>query len=338
MARIYASRTLLDPSLLSMAQSAMESNIRRGVDRRKNVLDAASGMFGSLGSELDKYIDKKEEDKKREQRYSNVAWQSSQEQMADPLYRAALEEYARTGSTAPLSNYQLAKETALERKESAQRAADKATQDAADERDRKRTAMYPEYLKAIKNALDADAAGKKGDAKIYSEQASALQKEYGYTNAGLTEMLEANEKEREAAAEAQYFVDEKAKFDKMMADRKAAESRDWRNYIDLNFMPIVVKDKAEQQYLDSIISGARRHLTDADYDYLMGKVFAPTKESKIVEAKTGAVATDAGKQTAEQLEEMRKKKQLADNARRKKAQGKGKLITTEEKKALEEGY
>lgn len=314
MARIYSSRTLLDPENLQTLNRESESRLNRDIERRRNVLGATQNLLGSAGKTIDEQLKKQQEEEDYRKRYSDVAWNTSPEQMRDPLYRAALEEYARTGSAGPLSNYQLARETQASRVASEERA--KLDAEAA-ERKRKEAeaaAAYPSYLEAITKSIEANKAGNKKEALIYSEQAGALQKKHGFTDAALTGLFEAEESEKELAEARK----EEEEYQKEQAKEQAKLSREMRDFVELNFIPTTMKGDEDKQYSARIVNSLKSKLTDEDYKYLMDKVLGKkTTAEAVSEATQGAVAGAAGKQVTKTIEE----KEELDRIRDKKAQG-----------------
>lgn len=122
MARIYTSRQLLDPSLISMANQAMQNRLTQDSARRKNVIDAWSNVGTTAGSAFDKYMDAKRAEDEQKKRFGSVYLRSSEEDRRDPLFRAALDEYSRTGSSSPLSNLIMQRDAAAAREASAEQA------------------------------------------------------------------------------------------------------------------------------------------------------------------------------------------------------------------------
>lgn len=303
MARIYSSRVLIDPSLLSTVGRATEDRIRMENERRRNAVAPFSNLFSKLGSEIDNYRARKAEEDKQAKRYADVSWQSSQEQMADPMYRAALDEYSRTGSAQPITSYMLSRETAeANRLERARAAAEKADIDRRN-KEAEASAAYPSYLEAITKSIEANKNGNKKEALIYSEQASALQKKYGFTDAALTGLFEAEEAERELA-EARA---EEEEYQKEQAKKKAMKSREMRDFVEVNFIPTNMKNAEDKQYSNRIVNSVRNTLTDEDYNYLTDLISGKKTTADIVaESIQNAIATYAAQNTTEALAEKKK--------------------------------
>jgi hypothetical protein len=178
MARIYTSRQLLDPSLISMANQAMQNRLAQESARRKNVIDAWSNVGTTAGSAFDKYMDAKRAEDEQKKRFQSVYLRSSEEDRRDPLFRAALDEYSRTGSASPLSNLILQRQAAEAREAAAEEALAerKAKENAL--RIAETNAAQETYAKLQKDMLDALDAGKTQDAAIKQKALEALEKKY----------------------------------------------------------------------------------------------------------------------------------------------------------------
>lgn len=330
MARIYSSRTLLDPQMLEMLNRASESRLNRDIERRRNVLGATQTLLGDTGKTLDEYLQKKRTDEDYRKRYQDVAWQSSEEQMRDPMYRAALDEYARTGSASPVLNYQLAKATREATAEEKAKREAEAAESAKRVFEQEKAAAYPSYLDAISKSIDANAKGNKREAKIYSEQASALQKKYNFTDAALTDMFSAAEEEREAKEQEAEELAMGERNLKAMQDLAARESREKRYEIESKF-PAKIKDVTQRQELLRLVDEAKETLVDEDYNYLKDKIFSgETTEEKKAGAVQSAVAGAAGKKAEKQLADADELKKIRDK------QAKGIPLSSRERKILNE--
>ncbi len=327
MARIYSSRVLIDPSILSTIGTATENRIRMENERRRNMIAPFLKTLSAAGSEIDNYRARKAEEEKQAKRYSDIAFQSSQEQMNDPMYRAALDEYSMTGSAQPITSYMLSKETAeANRLERARAAAEKEELDLQNKK-AEASAAYPSYLEAITKSIEANKNGNKKEALIYSEQASALQKKYGFTDAALTGLFEAEEAERELA-EARA---EEEEYQKEQAKEKARKSLEMRNFVETNFIPTTMKNADDKQYSNRIVNSLKDTLTDEDYKYLIDLISGKkTTAEAISEANQGAVAGAAGKKTEKKIEETDELKKIRDK------QARGIPLSSRERKILNE--
>ena len=215
MARIYTSRQLLDPSLISMANQAMQNRLAQDSARRKNVIDAWSNVGEVAGSSFDDWRARQAREDKlnagiealrpklvQKLKYENNpmfrmvmkdnprfagdnAYFSNQKevdefnkQITDPAFIAAADEFIRTGTSSPLGNLVLQRQAAEARN---QAAADALAERKAKEnalRIAETNAAQETYAKLQKDMLDALDAGKTQDAAIKQKALEALEKKY----------------------------------------------------------------------------------------------------------------------------------------------------------------
>lgn len=109
MARIYnSSRTLLDPSLLQMANNTVNERLRRDAERRAPVVASIRDLLKSGAQTVTDFRKEKQDEEDYQNRYNKLLWLSSEEQRKDPSYMAALEESAKTGSASPIQAWESA--------------------------------------------------------------------------------------------------------------------------------------------------------------------------------------------------------------------------------------
>ena len=114
MARIYQTRTLLDPSHLQILNQRQAQMYNEDAQRRKNVLDAFNNMTSQLGQAGTELYG----------RYSRSKLLGDYEQNNDPMYRAAADKFIQSGDPSSMINYQMQRDAAAARQAAAQQAAD----------------------------------------------------------------------------------------------------------------------------------------------------------------------------------------------------------------------
>ena len=293
MARIYTSRQLLDPSLISMANQAMQNRLAQDSARRRNVIDAWSNVGNVAGSAFDKYMDAKRAEDEQKKRFKSVYLRSSEEDRRDPLFRAALDEYSRTGSASPLSNLILQRQ--------AEEAREAAAADALAERKAKENALriaetnaaQETYAKLQKDMLDALDAGKTQDAAIKQKALEALEKKYinsdGTSPFGDTAAIIKQAREEE------------------ILKRKEAEENENKRLLDVaNFLvglPTTYNDDNDKKQIFKQINESKilndKEKADAINNIRAIESGKTGKDKSVLAAK----ASHAGKKTTEHLEE-----------------------------------
>lgn len=311
MARIYTSRQLLDPSLISMANQAVQNRIAQDAARRRNVIDAWSNVGTTAGSAFDKYMDAKRAEDEQKKRFQSVYLRSSEEDRRDPIFRAALDEYARTGSASPLSNLILQRQAAEARNQ--------AAEDALAERKAKENALkiaetnaaQETYAKLQKDMLDALDAGKTQDAAIKQKALEALEKKYADEN-GISPF-------GDTAAIIKQAREEEIK------NRKEAEEKENNRLLKVaNFLsglPTTYKDNKDKEQIYKSINESKilnaKEKSDAIYK-ILGIESRKTASAKSVQ---NAVAGKAGEKAGKAIDEVEAGKALAKKAAKKKADG-----------------
>lgn len=334
MARIYQTRQLLDPQLMSNMNNVAQQRYANEVARRKPVMDSLNTMFSSVGKTFDDSIARYN----REQEVSKWDLPTN-----DPYIRAAREEYIRTGSSSPLLNYQMQKLAAE------QRAADAAQRKIDEEKDKKwRLAVRigqarPEYSKILKDMNKSIDEGDLETAEIYKQQLEALENEFGSDVFGPTaqSMLDTRAKQKQLADEkrAQEEADKQElelgeKNLKTIQDINEQE-RLYNVEQFLSTLPTVFKTDAEKQPVYDLIK-ANEDMTTAEKTEIMKKIReTESGETAKKKAKQGAVAGKAGEATGKVIDEKTEKKKLADAGRA--AIAAGRQPTRAQQKAIDEG-
>lgn len=325
MARIYTSRQLLDPSLISMANQAMQNRLAQDYARRKNVIDAWSNVGTTAGSAFDKYMDAKRAEDEQKKRFQSVYLRSSEEDRRDPLFRAALDEYSRTGSASPLSNLILQRQAAEAREAAAAQA--KADKDAAEQM-HKAVRLEQARGQYAKNLQGYNAAQSNAEKQQFLLANQALEKEFGSEPFGQTmdDYAVAKAKDEVEARQLAYELDQDKKEQKAIEDK----SYDVKNWIRENIIPLgAIKKKKDQIEIADFIRDSKG-LTEEDRKELLDEVLKNKTQAEAVRAaQQGAAATHAGKKTTESLEE-------ADNRNKAKSFAGKKMNALEWKKIPEE--
>lgn len=310
MAKIYASRNLLDPNMLSLAQRAMTDRITQDRDSRRRMVDAITGAVGKTGDLFDDWAKRQYEEDLGRQRYEYLKRVTPSEYMTDPMYKAAMHEFARTGSSAPLSTYMLGKET-----REANRIA-KAEQDAEKKRQEERdfqlavAGAQETYAKRQQAMLKAIDEGRQQDAEIERNALKALEAKYsrdgvspfGDTAEAITEARLAERKAKEEADAA-----EQARLLKATAFEAG--------------LPTTYKDEdAMKATIDSILKNP--DLTDPEKTEMIKKVMGKgNTKGKLGEAFQTSGINTAVKESEEEKQRVKNVKALAKKAKEKKDKG-----------------
>lgn len=304
MARVYSSRVLLDPSMLSGMNTTVENRTRRGIERQRRLSDSVKELAMAGGDAYDRYIKNAEELGERQRRYQELYNYSTAEDLKDPMYRAVLEESARTGSTQPLTSYQLSKDT---------RAAAAAEKEAnrlerarleADKKEQERRIAKTDYLELIGKAQEALDAGKFRQARILGEKIKNLAEQHGFNQEFDYDAL-AEEGEREKAAQAERDEAQKALDEEN--ERKETE-RQYELQRVLSTLeakyPVLSNKDQKKAYIDEIFQIPDEIMTKAEKTAEIQRIRGvDTTQKKKSEARQSAAANFAGKKATEQLEE-----------------------------------
>lgn len=312
MARVYTSRQLIDPSLASYMEQVIQNRVANEANRNKEFLSSTRNMLSSIGETADDYIGRYQRQKELQNAEAN---KDSVSYIEDPTYRAAREEYIRTGNSQPISSYMLQKEAAKARALEAKKTAENKESNEEFHRAVRLAQARPEYAKTQKAMNDAIDAGDYETAEMYKKTLQAYETEFGADAFGddAATVLEARKKtaeaKREAAAQEQEekkIAEKQEAFENELDAAKAKEITDksfeMRNFIMDNFMPVgAVKDKNEQIYLANLVRNTK--MTDEDKKYLLDKIYSETKQEQITKAQNAAVSSKAGEKTGKTIEE-----------------------------------
>lgn len=323
MAKIYASRNLLDPNMLSLAQRAMNDRITQDRDSRRRMVDAITGAVGKTGDLFDDWAKRQYQEDLGRKRYQEMLGIVDDEQKVDPVFMAALNEYGRTGASAPLSTYMLGKETREANRIA--KAEQEAEKKAREERDFQLAVAGAQeaYAKRQQAMLKAIDEGRHQDAEIERKALKALEDKYsrdgvspfGDTAEAITEARIAERKAKEEADAA-----EKARLLKATTFEAG--------------LPTTYKDAdAMKATIDSILKNP--DLKDDEKTEMIKKVMAKGNTSgKLGEALQTSGINAVVKETDEQRQRRKDVTAAAKKANEKK--GKGYRLTKSEQDALDE--
>jgi hypothetical protein len=336
MARIYASGALLDPSIINMATNAMNERIRRDRETRRPVVEAIQNAVTTAGSKFDDWRKRQYEEDLGRQRYAYLKRVTPEEYMSDPVWKAAMHEFARTGSSTPITSYMLGKQA----KEEAARLK------AENEAEKKRTdwrdfalgmdAAQETYAKRQQEMLKALDEGKNQEAEIARKALEALEKKYtrgeGVSPYGDLDTREVGVSpfgETAEAISAARLADreEKARKEEEEKERllKVAE-------FEVSLPSTYKNDDEKKAVVDKIVNNP--DLTKDEKRRMLNKIVEidslTDSQKKAVNA---SIAGHAGKKTTENLEEKDKTVELAKKAKEKKA--KGYMLTKTEQDAMD---
>lgn len=340
MARIYQTRQLLDPQLLTNMNNVAQQRYANEVARRKPVMDSLNTMFSSVGKTFDDSMERYN----REQELSNWDLPTN-----DPYIRAAREEYIRTGSSSPLLNYHMSKMAAEQRAADAAKTLEekkyqKELHDAVALReDRNKYSM----LQA--NMFKAMDEGNMADAQTYKNQMEGLEQHYAkyypeYNNpfGSTAQSMWDARAEQKRLAEEKRAQEEADKQELELGEKNLKTIQDlneqerlYRVEQFLSTLPTVFKTDAEKQQVYDLIK-ANVDMTTAEKTEIMKKI----RETESGETSTnksiqGTVAGKAGEKVGKKIDERDEKKKLADAGRA--AIAAGRTPTRAQQKAIDEG-
>ncbi len=337
MAKIYASRNLLDPNMLSLARQAMNDRITQDRDSRRRMVDAITGAVGKTGDLFDDWAKRQYEEDLGRKRYQSMLWNVGDEQRNDPMFMAALEEYGRTGSSAPLSSYMLGKETREANRIAKAEADDKNDRDAWRDFSRSMDAAQETYAKRQQEMLNALDEGRHQDAEIARKAMEALEKKYtrweGDSTYGKYDTREVGVSPFGDTAQ--------AITDARIAERKAKEEAEAAEAARVlkakkfeSELPTTFKDPADMKAtIDSILNNP--DLKDKEKTDMITTVMSRgNTQGKLGEALQTSGINAVVKETDEQRQRRKDVTAAAKKANEKK--GKGYRLTKSEQDALDE--
>ena len=99
MARLYQTRSLLDPSMLQYVGNVADRRLQNEMELNQRMGNSIRGLLSKGGQTLDEYVAKK----KRQELFDQ--WNITPEMQNDPVFKANWEEYERTGNAGGITSY-----------------------------------------------------------------------------------------------------------------------------------------------------------------------------------------------------------------------------------------
>lgn len=332
MAKVYNSRSLIDPNMYSVMNQQIQNRVANQLNRDKMLGESVRHMLTGIGETTDDYIGRFQREKELQNAEAN---RNSLPYIEDPIYRAAREEYIRTGSSQPISSYMLQKEAAKARQLEAKKRNDeqariKWNQEQIDlQKDQNR------YQELTSKALDAQAAGDYTTALFYTNQAKELEAKYankgmdfGSNISGLIEAREKTEYEK-------WKKEEEARQDKEEAD-KLEQERLYNVEQFLSTIPTVFADDEEKEGWRNQINANEYMTTEEKTKALQELRKIQTGKAAAQQARQDARTNKTREKTEKAIDEKEEKKKLADAGRA--AIKEGRQPTRAQKRAIDEGY
>lgn len=275
MAKVYNSRSLIDPNMYSVMNQQIQNRVANQLNRDKMVGDSIRHMLTGIGSAVDDAYTNWKNKKEEQARYDQIMGQSAIAQQSDPNYIAAVKDYAKTGNSQPITSYMLGKEAAEARKLEAQK------RDEAAEAEKARNAAIrlendrTDYLKAQKSMMDSMAAGDYTTAEIYKSQMNAIEKRYepGTFGSSSDELYNARKKAIDEAAEKQRIKETSEQLKAEDAQRMKEDSYNQRIWYETEVLPNLknINDKGDAKRQVERLYAAGQ-LTDEDRKALHAKI------------------------------------------------------------------
>lgn len=332
MAKVYNSRSLIDPNMYSVMNQQIQNRVANQLNRDKMLGDSVRHMLTGIGETTDDYIGRYQRQKELQNAEAN---KDSLPYIEDPIYRAAREEYIRTGSSQPISSYMLQKEATKARTLEAKKRNDEQERIKWNQEQIALRDDQNKYQELTSKALDAQAAGDYTTAQFYTNQAKALEAKYadkgmdfGSDISGLIEARKKTEYEK-------WKKEEEARQNKEEAD-KLEQERLYNVEQFLSTIPTVFANDEEKEGWRNQINANEYMTTEEKTKALQDLRKIQTGKAAAQQARQDARTQDVRKNTEKKLDEKTEKKKLADAGR--KAIQEGKVPTRKQKKAIDEGY
>ena len=306
MAKVYNSRSLIDPNMYSYMNNAIQQRLTNQSNRNKMVGDSVRQMLTGVGNTVDEaYADWKTK-KEEQDRYDQIMGQSTIAQQNDPNYIAAVKDYAKTGNAQPITSYMLGKEAAEAKKLEAQKRNDEQERIKWNQEQIALRDDQNKYQELTSKALDAQAAGDYTTAQFYTNQAKALEAKYadkgmdfGSDISGLIEARKKTEYEK-------WKKDEEARQDKEEAD-KAEQERLYNVEQFLSTIPTVFVDDEEKEGWRNQINANEYMTTEEKTKALQELRKIQTGKAAAQQARQNAQTQKAGEATGKAIDEANNK-------------------------------
>ena len=305
MARIYQTRTLLDPSHLQILNQRQAQKYNEDAQRRAQVLNAFNNMTSQLGQAATGAYDRYKTQQGIDSRKQLLG---DYEQNDDPMYRAAADEFVRSGNPNSMISYQMQRDAAAARQADLQQ----RKADAARATELHNRVLYQDlngqYGSLLNQYYDAPTEAERmviGD-KLKTLEAKA--NEIGY-NLG-------NEAQRNAVLEARQADAADKRTAELAEEAQKKYSFDHRMNIENNVLPNAksLEDKTNyKKMIKSMYDNGK--LTKEDFDALYNKIESTTtQKEQIKKANEGAVASASGEQVKKNIQQ-NQAEQMRTNAK-----------------------
>ena len=275
MAKVYNSRSLIDPNMYSVMNQQIQNRVNNQMNRDKMVGESVRQMLTGIGSAVDDAYTNWKNKKEEQARYDQIMSQSTIAQQSDPNYIAAVKDYAKSGNAQPITSYMLGKEAAEARKLEAQKRDDAAEAEKARNAAIRLENDRTDYLKAQKSMMDSMAAGDYTTAEIYKSQMNAIEKRYepGTFGSSSDELYDARKKAIDEAAEKQRIKETSEQLKAEDAQRMKEDSYNQRICYETEVLPNLknINDKGDAKRQVERLYAAGQ-LTDEDRKALHAKI------------------------------------------------------------------
>lgn len=306
MAKVYNSRSLIDPNMYSVMNQQIQNRVANQLNRDKMLGDSVRHMLTGIGSTVDEAYTNWKNKKEEQARYDQIMGQSTIAQQNDPNYIAAVKDYAKTGNAQPITSYMLGKEAAEAKKLEAQKRNDEQERIKWNQEQIALRDDQNKYQELTSKALDAQAAGDYTTAQFYTNQAKALEAKYadkgmefGSDISGLIDARKKTEYEK-------WKKDEEARQDKEEAD-KLEQERLYNVEQFLSTIPTVFADDEEKEGWRNQINANEYMTTEEKTKALQELRKIQTGKAAVQQARQNAQVQKAGEATGKAIDENKNK-------------------------------
>lgn len=317
MARIYQSRNLLDPSLLSIAEQKKQQYIQNNRDYLNKQTEAINTALQGIGkAATDAYgrysrrnlVEDAEAgydkwDKEKQEEYNTMK--------ADPYYQAAVDKFIQTGDPSSMNAYKQNVLMQQARAQDAFRKAEEAKQAKALHDEVAMRTARPDYMKVVDKYIDPNTS--EGEKEILKEQLNAYKTKYPGIETGI---------DVEALREAKYADAIDKRTLELAQAQKEKDLLANRMNIENNVIPnintkgelgpdgkVLTPDEKKLNYKKLITSMYNNgRLTKDDYDALYKQIEGTQTQSELTKKSvSNAVAGAAGEQTKKNIQDTQDK-------------------------------
>lgn len=306
MAKVYNSRSLIDPNMYSVMNQQIQNRVANQLNRDKMLGESVRHMLTGIGSTVDDAYTNWKNKKEEQDRYDQIMGQSTIAQQNDPNYIAAVKDYAKTGNAQPITSYMLGKEAAEAKKLEAQKRNDEQERIKWNQEQIALRDDQNKYQELTSKALDAQAAGDYTTAQFYTNQAKALEAKYadkgmdfGSDISGLIDARKKTEYEK-------WKKEEEARQDKEEAD-KVEQERLYNVEQFLSTIPTVFADDEEKEGWRNQINANEYMTTEEKTKALQELRKIQTGKAAAQQARQNVQTQKAGEATGKAIDENRNK-------------------------------